>query len=190
MHIEGTRCGKGIQAGDADNGQSLSTDKYQEEIKLLQIEIERLRSKGTAANGSAPMGESIKEYTPDEEKVVEIDEHRNSQSQITDISSGVYADQLPSVLHETFSVNADKTMETPLDVITRSDETVSQNNGGTPPTISQYPPNPSLVAQDGEPATENTVSFMYLLLRIVASVILHMNQFAWLYCWLPLNNLG
>ncbi|KAL9671899.1 hypothetical protein QQ045_009472 [Rhodiola kirilowii] len=156
MHIEGTRCGKTSNSDEADDGQPVSTDKYQEEIKLLQMEIERLKSKNNDVFDYVNLGESVKESTPAEEKVVEIDEHRSAQSQITDVPSGVNSEQVPTVLHETFSKNADKPLETPLDVRTCSNEPASQNNGVMLTQDSQDPLNPSLDAQDVEPDTENT----------------------------------
>uniref|UniRef100_A0A7N0UGV9 HEAT repeat-containing protein n=1 Tax=Kalanchoe fedtschenkoi TaxID=63787 RepID=A0A7N0UGV9_KALFE len=133
VHIEGSRSGKTWISDDADNAQNSSTDKYQEQIKLLQIEIARLMSKNHHVIDSVNLDESLKEPTPAEEKVVEIDEHRSAQSQ------------------------ASKTLDNPPDVVNSSNGTASQNNVGLPTEESWNPLNPSLDVQDVEPDTENTV---------------------------------
>uniref|UniRef100_A0A7N0UIP3 HEAT repeat-containing protein n=1 Tax=Kalanchoe fedtschenkoi TaxID=63787 RepID=A0A7N0UIP3_KALFE len=157
VHIEGSRSGKTWISDDADNAQNSSTDKYQEQIKLLQIEIARLMSKNHHVIDSVNLDESLKEPTPAEEKVVEIDEHRSAQSQVPDFTSGVISEQaLPDSVELSFE-KASKTLDNPPDVVNSSNGTASQNNVGLPTEESWNPLNPSLDVQDVEPDTENTV---------------------------------
>ncbi|CAN0913688.1 RAB11-binding protein RELCH homolog [Linum grandiflorum] len=45
MHIEGYRSGRNTMATDADTAESQPLEKYKEEIKLLHLEIEKLKAK-------------------------------------------------------------------------------------------------------------------------------------------------
>lgn len=84
MQIEGSRAGTNLQAADVDQAQSESLDRYKEEIKFLQMEVESLKAKHTGAPDSVDSFNSVKESIHAEEKVVEIHEDKNVISQIVD----------------------------------------------------------------------------------------------------------
>ncbi|CAI0547600.1 unnamed protein product [Linum tenue] len=84
MHIEGYRSGRNVAASDTDTAETQSVGKYKEEIKILLLEIEKLKSKNTTSPESEESTESGKESEQLEEKVVEIDEEKTLISHPTD----------------------------------------------------------------------------------------------------------
>ncbi|XP_068302700.1 uncharacterized protein [Pyrus communis] len=77
MHIEGYCSGRNIGAADADQIQPLSLERYKEEIKSLQMELESLKSKNTKAHDFSETTNFEKEYVQMEEKVVVVDEDKS-----------------------------------------------------------------------------------------------------------------
>lgn len=72
MHIEGSQLGRNLVASDVDHVQSQPLEKYKEEIKSLQMEIEILKEKTRNAPDSVNSAHSERESAQIEEKVVEI----------------------------------------------------------------------------------------------------------------------
>ncbi|XP_031397965.1 RAB11-binding protein RELCH isoform X2 [Punica granatum] len=83
MHIEGSFSGRNILAGDVDSLQSQTLEKYKEEIKSLQLELEILKAKEAAAPDSLDSINFLKEET-----VVEIHEDKGAPSPSIEVSSG------------------------------------------------------------------------------------------------------
>lgn len=77
MHIEGSRSGRNMVAVDVDHVQSLSLERYKEEVKSLQIELENLKSKIATAPDFVDSTQSGKESMQIEEKVVVMDEEKS-----------------------------------------------------------------------------------------------------------------
>ncbi|KAM2013823.1 hypothetical protein TB1_024874 [Malus domestica] len=77
MHIEGYRSGTNMGAADADQIQPLSLERYKEEIKSLQMELESLKSKNTKAHDFSETTNFEKESVQMEEKVVVVDEDKS-----------------------------------------------------------------------------------------------------------------
>ncbi|EEF34329.1 conserved hypothetical protein [Ricinus communis] len=76
MNIEGYRSGKSLMTSDFDSIQSHSLDKYKEEIKSLQMEIEKLKAQSTQSPESIVSTSDKEESLRTEEKVVEIDKDK------------------------------------------------------------------------------------------------------------------
>ncbi|KAM2855194.1 hypothetical protein FF1_025540 [Malus domestica] len=77
MHIEAYRSGTNMGAADADQIQPLSLERYKEEIKSLQMELESLKSKNTKAHDFSETTNFEKESVQMEEKVVVVDEDKS-----------------------------------------------------------------------------------------------------------------
>ncbi|KAM1189664.1 hypothetical protein ACFX2J_025312 [Malus domestica] len=77
MHIEGYRSGTYMGAADADQIQPLSLERYKEEIKSLQMELESLKSKNIKAHDFSETTNFEKESVQMEEKVVVVDEDKS-----------------------------------------------------------------------------------------------------------------
>lgn len=105
MHIEGSRSGRNFLANDVDHVQSQPLEKYKEEIKSLQMEIESLKAKSMNAPDSVYSVKSENEFAQTEEKVVEILEDKSIISHPVD--AGVVDHNLSELL-ATQNVN-DKT---------------------------------------------------------------------------------
>ncbi|PON49229.1 LIS1 motif containing protein [Trema orientale] len=75
MQIEGFRSGRNLSATDVDHTQSL--ERYKEQIKSLQMEIESLKSRNSNAPDSVVSISSDRETTYASEKIVEIHEDKN-----------------------------------------------------------------------------------------------------------------
>ncbi|CAI0451010.1 unnamed protein product [Linum tenue] len=87
MHIEGYRSGRNVMASDTDTAETQSIEKCKEEIKILHLEIEKLKAKSTTSPESVERTDSGKESVQPEEKVVEIDEETPLISHPTDAES-------------------------------------------------------------------------------------------------------
>lgn len=74
MHIEGSHSVRNFATTNGDVIQSQPVERYEEEIKSLLKEIERLRAKST--NASDSLGSVYSESMQTEEKVVEVDEDK------------------------------------------------------------------------------------------------------------------
>lgn len=74
MHIEGSHSVRNFATTNGDVIQSQPVERYEEEIKSLLKEIERLRAK--SKNASDSLGSVYSESMQTEEKVVEVDEDK------------------------------------------------------------------------------------------------------------------
>lgn len=89
MHIEGYRSGRNTVAADADHVQSLSLERYKEEVKSLQMELESLKSKHAKAPDFSDSTNSEKESVQMEEKAVVMDEDKSLILHPVDVVSRV-----------------------------------------------------------------------------------------------------
>lgn len=111
MHIEGSRSGRTWVAGDMDNVNSQSLEKYKEEIKSLQMEIESLKARHLVLDPVDSVN-SQKEFVPNEEKVVEIHEDKTAILNPVDMASGTAdSEDAQSIARKTFDLNAEKSEE-------------------------------------------------------------------------------
>ncbi|KAG5527992.1 hypothetical protein RHGRI_028804 [Rhododendron griersonianum] len=85
MHIEGSRSGRSLLAGDSEHMQSGSLDNYKEEIKLLQKEIESLKTRKYIMEKSNNDDSELIEI---KDKVVDVQEDNAVMSPV-EITSGV-----------------------------------------------------------------------------------------------------
>ncbi|KAI8534473.1 hypothetical protein RHMOL_Rhmol10G0092600 [Rhododendron molle] len=85
MHIEGSRSGRNLLAGDSEHMQSGSLDSYKEEIKLLQKEIESLKTRKYITEKSNNGDSEVIEI---KDKVVDVQEDNAVMSPV-EITSGV-----------------------------------------------------------------------------------------------------
>ncbi|KAM5558021.1 RAB11-binding protein RELCH [Rosa sericea] len=122
MHIEGSRLGRNMVATDVDHVQSLSLEKYKEEVKSLQMELEILRSNIANAPDYIVSVQAGKESVQMEEKVVVMDEEKSIIQHPVDAITRVVeeADQ---------SLAADDNLITPKEV--SEEYSVNPSNGST-----------------------------------------------------------
>ncbi|XP_075646838.1 uncharacterized protein LOC142617763 [Castanea sativa] len=130
MHIEGSRSGRNFLANDVDHVQSQPLEKYKEEIKSLQMEIESLKAKSINASDSVYSVKSEKEFLQTEEKVVEILEDKSIISHPVD--AGVVDHNLSELLAtQNFNDNTDKPEEVSQELLMShlNDDNTSENIG-------------------------------------------------------------
>ncbi|KAK7272935.1 hypothetical protein RIF29_13979 [Crotalaria pallida] len=112
MHIEGSRSGNNLVACDVNNVQYQSFEKYEEEIKKLQMEVELLKGKNIRAPENGNLG-SENEILQTEDKVIEIHEDRGAISNNADVASGVVCNEdAQSPVIQTLDEYADKHEDT------------------------------------------------------------------------------
>ncbi|CAN6572825.1 unnamed protein product [Malus baccata var. baccata] len=111
MHIEGYRSRRNMVAADADQIQPLSLEKYKEEIKSLQMELESLKSKNAKANDYSDSTNFGKEPVQMEEKVVVVDEDKSVIPAIDVESRVVEKEEDQSLAAQTFHDNTVKPKE-------------------------------------------------------------------------------
>lgn len=161
MHIEGSRSGKNLVASDVDAVQSQFLEKYKEEIKSLQLEIERLKEKITSASQSTDTIYSEKVSLQTEELVGEIDENKAIISHPVDMSKVSGNDDVQPLATD----NTDKHEEVSQDLL----KSQSNENGSCQNSERVYKQNGELTTEDsrlhlkldslsGEAASENTAS--------------------------------
>ncbi|CAI8594576.1 unnamed protein product [Vicia faba] len=131
MHIKGFSSGNNMAINDVGNVLPDSFDKYKEEIKKLQMEIERLKEKngGTPEHGN--FGSSENELTQTEDKVIEMNEDQGATLDV------VRDEDARSPALQTLNEFADKHTDSQLDLFnpahtnTASEniEHVSERNG-------------------------------------------------------------
>ncbi|XP_050227728.1 uncharacterized protein LOC126677239 [Mercurialis annua] len=76
MNIEGYRSGKSIITGEVDSIQSQTLEKYKEEIKSLQMEMEKLKAKSKQTLVSVDSASNEEEALETAEEVVGIDKDK------------------------------------------------------------------------------------------------------------------
>ncbi|KAL6960962.1 hypothetical protein U1Q18_038727 [Sarracenia purpurea var. burkii] len=85
MHIERSLCGRNLLAADIEHVQSQSVESYKEEIKLLEKEIESLKSRNFITEKSI---NHDTDFTEIKDKVIDFQEN-NTVSSPFDMTSGV-----------------------------------------------------------------------------------------------------
>lgn len=93
MHIEGSHLGKNLVVSDVNTVQSQSSEKYEEEIKKLQMEIELLKENNIRAPEPGNFVGSESENFQTDDKVIEIHEDRAAISNPVDVALGVEDNQ-------------------------------------------------------------------------------------------------
>lgn len=132
MHIEGSLSGRNLAAADIDHVQSQIMERYKEEIKLLQQELETLKAKNLVAPDFLDLVNS-KEEPREREEVVDTHEDKDVLPQSFDSQPGigdglVSPSRSPAV--EAFGDDAPKPQEVLQDtVIKPSPENPTFSNG-------------------------------------------------------------
>lgn len=93
MHIEESRSGNNLVVNNANNVQSQSSEKYEEEIKKLQMEVERLKEINIRAPENGNLVSSENEILQTDDKVIEIHEDRGAISDPVDLGLGVVCNE-------------------------------------------------------------------------------------------------
>ncbi|XP_054814249.1 uncharacterized protein LOC129314831 [Prosopis cineraria] len=88
MQIEGSRSGNNSAVSDIHDVQPMTLEKYKEEIKKLQLEVEYLKAKKVTAPASANLVSSENEIIQTEDKIIEIHEDKSSVSCPVEVASG------------------------------------------------------------------------------------------------------
>lgn len=88
MHIEGSHSGNNLVVRDVNNVQSQSSEKYEEEIKKLQMEIELLKEKNVRAPEPGNFVGSENDNLLTDDKVIEIHEDQGAISYPVDVALG------------------------------------------------------------------------------------------------------
>ncbi|KAM6567234.1 hypothetical protein CsatA_026362 [Cannabis sativa] len=112
MQIEGFRSGRNLSATDIDQAHPESLDRYKEEIKSLQMEIENLKSRTTEASNSLVSVHSDIDNNHTSENIVEIHEDKSVIPSPTDAASRVVGgDDAQSQITQIYDVSKDKSAE-------------------------------------------------------------------------------
>ncbi|KAL2335762.1 hypothetical protein Fmac_016975 [Flemingia macrophylla] len=131
MLIEGSDSGKNLVVSDVDNSQPESLDKYKEEIKKLQTEVEWLKEKNI---GVIEPGKFVPSENETEDKVIEIHEDQGSISYPVDAASDVVLNEgAQSTNFKTLEEYADKHEDAPpanANIVFKNSEDVSEQNVG------------------------------------------------------------
>ncbi|XP_020238059.1 RAB11-binding protein RELCH [Cajanus cajan] len=131
MGIERSGSGMNLVVSDVDNSQPESLDKYKEEIKKLQMEVEWLKEKNI---GVREPGNFIRSENETEDKVIEIHEDQGSISYPVDAALDVIRNEdAQSTTFKTLEEYADKHEDVPLakaNISFENSEDVSEQNVG------------------------------------------------------------
>ena len=170
MHIEGSRSAQNSVATNVDSAQSQGLESYKEEIKSLQMEIERLKAEKTNILGLVDSSCAEKQSIQTEEKVVEMDENRTLISHPIE-PAGVVDSNAPSLPVQTLDNSTHKPEENfPESVMNPSSSTDCFPDAGI---LSQQEEKPQsedsglhLKSENlgSGPAPENTASFYFFFM--------------------------
>lgn len=139
MHIEGSGSEKNLVVNDVDIIPPESLDKYKEEIKKLQMEVEWLKEKNIGVPKHGNFGGSENEIMPTEDKVIEIHEDQGAISYSVDAAlEDVHKEDAQSPAVQTLNAYADKHKDSQhalfnpanADNAFENIENVSEQNGG------------------------------------------------------------
>ncbi|KAL5185881.1 LisH domain and HEAT repeat-containing protein KIAA1468 [Glycine soja] len=109
MSIEGSGSGNSLVVSDVDNFQPVSLDEYKEEIKKLQMEVERLKEKNIGIPEPGNFVGSENETLQIEDKVREIHEDQGAISYHVDAPQDVIRDEdAQSTTSQTLNKYTDK----------------------------------------------------------------------------------
>ncbi|EXC20526.1 hypothetical protein L484_027080 [Morus notabilis] len=147
MQIEGFQSGRLLTATDADPPQSDSIERYKEEIKSLQMEIEALKLRNANAPDSLVSISSDKEYAQASEKIVEIHEDKTSTAPPVGTAPRVTdGEDAQSLITQISDDSKDKSEELPQGApVNPSNDTCSLENSGN---VSKL--NGELPSEDGK----------------------------------------
>ncbi|CAK8533811.1 unnamed protein product [Lathyrus sativus] len=131
MHIKGFGSGNNVAINDVDNALPDLLDKYKEEIKKLQMEIERLKEKNRGTPEHRNFGSSENELMQTEDKVIEMHEDQGATLDV------VHNEDAHSPALQTLNEFADKHTDSQLDLfnpahtntVSENIEHVSEQNG-------------------------------------------------------------
>lgn len=131
MHIKGFSSGNNMAINDVDNVLPDSLDKYNEEIKKLQMEIERLKEKNRGTPEHGNFGGSENELMQTEDKVIEMHEDQGATLDVK------HDEDAHSPALQTLNEFADKHTDSQLDLfnpahtntVSENIEHVSEQNG-------------------------------------------------------------
>ncbi|XP_048129377.1 RAB11-binding protein RELCH isoform X1 [Rhodamnia argentea] len=130
MHIEGSLSGRNLAAVDIDHVQSQIVERYKEEIKLLQQELEALKAKNSVAPDFLDLVNSKEEFR-EREEVLDIHEDKDVLPQSLDSQPGigdVLVSRSPAV--QAFGDDAPNPQEVLQDIIINpSSENHTSSNG-------------------------------------------------------------
>ncbi|KAL6125678.1 hypothetical protein ACLB2K_073733 [Fragaria x ananassa] len=144
MHIEGSRLGQNMVATDVD--QSLSLEKYKDEVKSLQMELEILRSKIANAPNYVDSTQAGKESMQMEEKVVVMDEEKSIIQHPDDAITKVVKEADHSIADDNLITPKDVSEEYPVDpsngsgALTNGESVCKQKDVSEPSTSSMLHP--------------------------------------------------
>lgn len=139
MHIEGSRSGRNLVAAEVDSAHSQSFKKYNEEIRSLQMEIERLRAKNATTCDSVDSEYPHKESVQTEEKTVDIDEVKTIISYPADATRVLDSEEAGSLVTQVFDESLSKPEEVSSMLGSPSNEYISFENGES---VSKKDPEP------------------------------------------------
>lgn len=124
MHIKGFGSRDNLAINDVDNVLPDSLNKYKEEIKKLQMEIERLKEKNRGTPEHGNLGSSENEPTQTEDKVIEMNEDQGATLDV------VHDEDAHSPALQTLNEFADKHTDSQLELFNPAHtNTVSENIG-------------------------------------------------------------
>lgn len=161
MHIEGSGSGQNMVATDVD--QSLSLEKYKDEVKSLQMELEILRSKIANVDSTQAGKESMQM----EEKVVVMDEEKSIIQHPDDAITKVVKEADHSIADDNLITPKDVSEEYSVDpsngsgALTNGGSVCKQKDVSEPSTSSML--HPTTEDHSAEIISEKRASFLYLL---------------------------
>lgn len=164
MHIEGSRLGQNMVATDVD--QSLSLEKYKDEVKSLQMELEILRSKIANAPNYVDSTQAGKESMQMEEKVVVMDEEKSIIQHPDDAITKVVKEADHSIADDNLITPKDVSEEYSVDpsngsgALTNGGSVCKQKDVSEPSTSSML--HPTTEDHSAEIISEKRASFLYL----------------------------
>ncbi|XP_062107429.1 uncharacterized protein LOC133818530 isoform X2 [Humulus lupulus] len=142
MQIEGFHSGRNLSATDIDQVHSESLDRYKEEIKSLQMEIESLKSRTMKAPDSLISIYSDSDNTHTSEKIVEIHEDKSViLSPANAASRVVEGEDAQSQIIQISDVNKEKSVELSPGLLENpsSDNSSSENSESVSKLINELP---------------------------------------------------
>lgn len=113
LHIEESCSGNNLVVRDVNNVQFQSSEKHEEEIKKLQMEIELLKEKNVTAPEPGNILGFENENLQTDDKVIEIHEDRGAVSNPIDVALGAVSNEdAQSPVVQPLNVNADNHEDT------------------------------------------------------------------------------
>ncbi|KAK6255756.1 hypothetical protein SCA6_017061 [Theobroma cacao] len=171
MHIEGSRSVQSSADSNVNPAHSGALESYKEEIKSLQMEIERLKAKKTNIPDLDDSSFAERESIQTEEKVVEMDENKTLISPIE--PSGDIDSNAQSLPVQTFDNNTHKPEENLPESVTNPSNNIdgfpdggvlSEQDEKTPPERNGFHLKSEILGSG--PAPENMASFYFCVMTL------------------------